>query len=187
MKLRYSRVDSQDTETRQRIGNISSKSCFQNNNYPIPWLKSKGRTYKEREEKIQRIKSNLSQRYPPSQHCPIPSFFLTPWFSSSKINRDSNIATPKSNPTHPISYIEKQTNIYVKLSCIEILRQIWNQNIRKTKNFNRRKTGSFLQVSGAGAGGFNSGWRAFTTMLIFGRNSASYCTHNAATAASCII
>ena len=39
---------------------------------------------------------------------------------------------------------------------------------------------------GAGAGAFNSGWRALTTMLMFGRNSASYCTHNAATAAICI-
>lgn len=30
---------------------------------------------------------------------------------------------------------------------------------------------------------FSRGCRAFTIMLIFGRNSASYCTHNAATAA----
>ena len=30
-----------------------------------------------------------------------------------------------------------------------------------------------------------SGWRAFTTMLMFGLNSDSYCTHKAATAASC--
>lgn len=33
---------------------------------------------------------------------------------------------------------------------------------------------------------FNRGWSAFTTMLIFGRKSASYCTHKAATAAICI-
>lgn len=32
---------------------------------------------------------------------------------------------------------------------------------------------------------FNSGWRALTTMLMFGRKSASYCTHKAATAAIC--
>jgi len=32
---------------------------------------------------------------------------------------------------------------------------------------------------------FNRGWRALTTMLIFGRKSASYCTHKAATAAIC--
>jgi len=31
---------------------------------------------------------------------------------------------------------------------------------------------------------FSRGWRAFTTMLMFGRKSASYCTHNAATAAN---
>jgi hypothetical protein len=31
----------------------------------------------------------------------------------------------------------------------------------------------------------SSGDNALTTMLIFGRNSASYCTHKAATAASC--
>jgi hypothetical protein len=30
---------------------------------------------------------------------------------------------------------------------------------------------------------FNSGWRALTTMLMFGRKSDSYCTHKAATAA----
>lgn len=30
-----------------------------------------------------------------------------------------------------------------------------------------------------------SGCKAFTTMLMFGRKSASYCTHRAATAASC--
>lgn len=42
--------------------------------------------------------------------------------------------------------------------------------------------------SGVGAGGFcvRSGWSAFTTMVMLGRNSDSYCTHNAATAASCI-
>ena len=44
-----------------------------------------------------------------------------------------------------------------------------------------------LQLSGAaGAGDFRSGWSALTTMLMFGLNSASYCTHSAATAASCI-
>jgi len=44
-----------------------------------------------------------------------------------------------------------------------------------------------LQLSGAaGAGDFRSGWSALTTMLIFGLNSASYCTHSAATAASCM-
>ena len=32
---------------------------------------------------------------------------------------------------------------------------------------------------------FNRGWSALTTMLMFGRKSASYCTHNAATAAIC--
>ena len=37
----------------------------------------------------------------------------------------------------------------------------------------------------AGGGGLRRGCSAFTTMLIFGLNSASYCTHNAATAASC--
>ena len=31
---------------------------------------------------------------------------------------------------------------------------------------------------------FSRGWRAFATMLMFGRKSASYCTHNAATAAN---
>jgi hypothetical protein len=40
--------------------------------------------------------------------------------------------------------------------------------------------------AGAGAGGLRSGCKAFTTILIFGLNSDSYCTHNAATAASCI-
>ena len=41
-------------------------------------------------------------------------------------------------------------------------------------------------MSGAGAGtGFDEsrGCSAFTTMLMFGRNSASYCTQRAATAA----
>jgi hypothetical protein len=33
--------------------------------------------------------------------------------------------------------------------------------------------------------GFDRGCRALTTMLIFGRKSASYCTHKAATAAIC--
>ncbi|MCI33721.1 hypothetical protein A2U01_0054938, partial [Trifolium medium] len=46
---------------------------------------------------------------------------------------------------------------------------------------------NLLQVSGAGAGAFRSGWSALTTMLILGLNSASYCTHSAATAASCMI
>jgi len=32
---------------------------------------------------------------------------------------------------------------------------------------------------------FSRGCKAFTIMLMFGRNSASYCTHNAATAAIC--
>lgn len=32
---------------------------------------------------------------------------------------------------------------------------------------------------------FNRCWRALTTMLMFGRKSASYCTHKAATAANC--
>lgn len=41
-----------------------------------------------------------------------------------------------------------------------------------------------LGVSPAGPGlAFNRGWRALTTMLMFGRKSASYCTHKAATAA----
>jgi len=44
-----------------------------------------------------------------------------------------------------------------------------------------------LQVSGAGAGAFRSGWSALTTMLILGLNSASYCTQSAATAASCTV
>lgn len=45
-----------------------------------------------------------------------------------------------------------------------------------------------LQLSGAAGGGtFRSGWSALTTMLIFGLNSASYCTQSAATAASCIV
>lgn len=39
---------------------------------------------------------------------------------------------------------------------------------------------------GAGAGVLRRGCSAFTTMLIFGLNSDSYCTHNAATAANCI-
>ena len=41
-------------------------------------------------------------------------------------------------------------------------------------------------VTGTGAGVLRSGCKAFTTILIFGLNSDSYCTHNAATAASCI-
>lgn len=40
--------------------------------------------------------------------------------------------------------------------------------------------------TGAGAGGLRSGCKAFTTILMLGLNSDSYCTHNAATAASCI-
>jgi len=55
----------------------------------------------------------------------------------------------------------------------------------------RNQSGPFhlLQLSGAGAGAgvFRSGWSALTTMLIFGLNSASYCTHSAATAASCMV
>jgi hypothetical protein len=40
--------------------------------------------------------------------------------------------------------------------------------------------------SPAGPGrAFSRGWRALTTMLMFGRKSASYCTHKAATAAIC--
>jgi len=43
-----------------------------------------------------------------------------------------------------------------------------------------------LGASPAGPGrAFNRGWRALTTMLMFGRKSASYCTHKAATAAIC--
>jgi hypothetical protein len=59
-------------------------------------------------------------------------------------------------------------------------------NCAEAENPTPKKLSLFAQVSGAGVGGFRSGWRALTTMLIFGRNSASYCTHNAATAASCI-
>jgi hypothetical protein len=48
-----------------------------------------------------------------------------------------------------------------------------------------------LSTAGGGAGVgvcllTSSGDKALTTMLILGRNSASYCTHKAATAASCI-
>lgn len=43
-----------------------------------------------------------------------------------------------------------------------------------------------LGVSPAGPGrAFKRGCRALTTMLMFGRKSASYCTHKAATAAIC--
>lgn len=38
--------------------------------------------------------------------------------------------------------------------------------------------------TGTGVDDLNNGCRAFTTMLMFGLNSDSYCTHNAATAAS---
>jgi hypothetical protein len=45
-------------------------------------------------------------------------------------------------------------------------------------------------AAGGGAGGVClfkvRGDKALTTMLMLGRNSASYCTHKAATAASCI-
>jgi len=44
------------------------------------------------------------------------------------------------------------------------------------------------QALESGPAGFalRSGWRAFTTIVMFGRKSASYCTHSAATAANYI-
>jgi len=46
--------------------------------------------------------------------------------------------------------------------------------------------GSVAGSDGAGAGlCWRRGESAFTTMLMLGLNSASYCTHRAATAASC--
>lgn len=48
----------------------------------------------------------------------------------------------------------------------------------------------FSQNPGAGGGAgetFRSGCSALTTMLIFGLNSASYCTQSAATAANCTV
>lgn len=54
-----------------------------------------------------------------------------------------------------------------------------------------RRMGSLLsQNPGAGGGAgetFRSGCSALTTMLIFGLNSASYCTQSAATAANCTV
>ena len=50
----------------------------------------------------------------------------------------------------------------------------------------RERQNHQLCASPAGPGrACNSGWRALTTMLMFGRKSASYCTHKAATAAIC--
>ena len=47
----------------------------------------------------------------------------------------------------------------------------------------------WIHIFGASVGGperaCNKGWRALTTMLMFGLKSASYCTHKAATAAIC--
>lgn len=57
------------------------------------------------------------------------------------------------------------------------------------KKKKKKKRHKYIHISYAWASGpagfeLSSGWRAFTTMVMFGRKSASYWTHNAATAAS---
>jgi len=56
---------------------------------------------------------------------------------------------------------------------------------KRNKKWGAHELGASQLAPAPALGLFDRGWSALTTMLMFGRKSASYCTHNAATAAIC--
>lgn len=80
-----------------------------------------------------------------------------------------------------------QVNLLRSIRCIfSYTPQIIHTQITDTRQRHRPRQNQVFRVSPDGpARAFKRGWSAFTTMLMLGRKSASYCTQSAATAANC--